>query len=134
MVLAAGGTLGGDGPTRDEACEGSLGGGGTLGEDVLVAGPALQRSRSHGGGGCCWPTFFGVRWKRGSAAPEDGLVNVDIGRVRLILERALERVAENWAKAEASVPQGAELQRIVDEGKLALAICLSEPPAVAGRG
>ena len=106
---------------------------GTLGEDVLVAGPDLDRSWSLGGGSC-WPKCFGVRRKRGSAAPEDGLENVDIGRVRVILERALERVAENWANTEASVPQGAELQRIVDEGKLALAACLSEPPAVAGRG
>ena len=54
--------------------------------------------------------------------------------MRVILERALERVAENWANTEASVPQGVELQQIVDEGKLALAACLSEPPAVAGRG
>ena len=124
MILAERGMMGGNGPVsaRDASCQLPLSGVVTLDQDFLVSA------------GGCWPKCFGVRRKRGSAAPEDGLVNVDIDRVRVILERALERVAENWAKAEASVPQGAELQRIVDEGKLALAACLSEPPAVAGRG
>ena len=67
-----------------------------------------------------------------AARPADEMVDVQIERFPVILGRALQTAAGNWEAARQAVPGGVDLQRLVDQGILALVGGLQEPAGAAG--